>query len=220
MNKLTSAEDALSRLKEGDTIMIGGFLASGNPMYLVKALNATTAGNLTVISNDTGINECPSFDLMKSGRVKKVYASYIGGNSETGRLLMSKEAEVELVPQGTLAERIRAGGAGIGGFLSPVGVGTIVADNKQVVTVEGKDFLLELPLRANIALIKAHIADEKGNLVIQGSSKNFNTVMATAADYVVAQVDTYVKAGEIDPEHVTIPGIFVDAIVKVGESHE
>ena len=129
---------------------------------------------------------------------------------------MTGEAEVVLVPQGTLAEKIRAGGAGLGGFLTPVGVGTVVEEGKTRMTLHGKDYLLEEPLRGQMALIRAHVADESGNLVIRGSSKNFNVVMATAADYVVAQVDEIVPVGSLDPECITIPGIYVDALVKVG----
>lgn len=131
---------------------------------------------------------------------------------------MTKEAEVQLFPQGTLAEKIRAGGAGLGGVLTPVGVGTIVEEGKKKIQIDGREYLLELPLKADVALIRAHKADEAGNLVINGSSRNFNLVMATAAEYVVAQTDEYVKTGEIDPNHVNVPGIFVDAIVKVGEN--
>lgn len=216
MNKITTAQEAMKRVKENDTLMIGGFLFGGNPEYLVSVLNETTPGNLTLISNDTGTADMQTYTLTKSGRVKKIYASYIGANPETGRLFITKEAEVELVPQGTLAERIRAGGAGLGGFLTPVGLGTIVEEGKKKIEVEGREFLLELPLHANVALIKAHIADEVGNLVIKGSSKNFNVVMATAADYVIVEVDEIVKAGTLDPDVITVPGIYVDAIVKVG----
>ena len=130
---------------------------------------------------------------------------------------MTGEAAVHLFPQGTLAEKIRAGGAGLGGFLTPVGVGTVVEDGKRKVEIDDREYLLEMPLRANVALIRARQADEAGNLVINGSSRNFNIVMASAADYVIAEVDEYVKTGEIDPNHVNVPGIFVDAIVKVGE---
>ncbi|PXV89421.1 acetate CoA/acetoacetate CoA-transferase alpha subunit [Lachnotalea glycerini] len=216
-NKITSAQEAISMIKDGDSIMVGGFLTGGHPEHLVAALlNENSAGNLTIISNDTGTQELSIFQLVKSGRVKRIFASYIGSNPETGRLLMTKEATVQLFPQGTLAEKIRAGGAGLGGFLTPVGVGTIVEEDKRKIEIDNKEYLLEMPLKANVALIKAHMADETGNLVINGSSRNFNIVMATAADYVIAEVDEYVKAGEIDPNHVNVPGIFVNAIVKVG----
>lgn len=213
IKKVCTAQEAVKVVKEGDSIMIGGFLAGGVPNILVNALNETTAGNLTVISTDTGVANSPSHELMKSGRVKKVYASYIGANPETGRLYITGEADIELVPQGTLAERIRSGGAGLGGFLTPTGVGTIIEKGKQKITIDDKVFLLELPLKADVALIKAHIADEVGNLVITGSSRNFNVVMASAADYVIVEVDKLVKTGEICPNDITVPGIFVNAIV-------
>lgn len=219
MNKVISTEEAVKKVKDGDTVMVGGFLAGGYPEDLVRALvDTNSAGNLTIISNDTGTAELSIYELVKSGRVKRIFASYIGANPETGRLLMTKEADVQLFPQGTLAEKIRAGGAGLGGVLTPVGVGTVVEEGKKKLEIEGREYLLELPLKADVALIKAHKADETGNLVINGSSRNFNMIMATAAEYVVAQTDEYVKTGEIDPNHVNVPGIFVDAIVKVGEN--
>ncbi|MEE4561884.1 CoA transferase subunit A [Paenibacillus polymyxa] len=219
--KVNSAEEAVKRIKDGDTVMVGGFLQGGIPEELVRALvDTNSADNLTIISNDTGTTELSIYRLVKSGRVKRIFASYIGSNPETGRLLMTKEAEVQLFPQGTLAEKIRAGGAGLGGFLTPVGVGTIVEEGKQKIKIDEREYLLELPLKADVALIRAHKADEAGNLIINGTSRNFNMVMATAAEYVVAQTDEYVKAGEIDPNHINVPGIFVDAIVKVGGDNE
>jgi acetate CoA/acetoacetate CoA-transferase alpha subunit len=216
-SKLTTAQEAVSKVKDGDTIMIGGFLTGGHPENLVSALlNTNSADNLAIISNDTGTQELSIYPLVKSGRVKRIFASYIGANPETGRLLMTGEATVQLFPQGTLAEKIRAGGAGLGGVLTPVGVGTVVEEKKKKIEIDEKEYLLEMPLRANVAFIKAYKADETGNLIINGSSRNFNIVMATAADYVIAEVDEYVKAGEIDPNHVNVPGIFVNAIVKVG----
>lgn len=216
-SKLVTAQEAVSKVKDGDMLMVGGFMYGGHPETLVKALvNTNSAGSLTVVSNDTGTPELSIYQLVKSGRVKQIFASYIGSNPETGRLLMTGEADVQLFPQGTLAEKIRAGGAGLGGVLTPVGVGTVVEEGKRKIEIDEKEYLLEMPLKANVALIKANIADETGNLVINGSSRNFNVVMATAADYVIAEVDEYVKAGEIDPNHVNVPGIFVNAIVKVG----
>lgn len=216
-SKLMTAEEAVSKVKDGDMLMIGGFLAGGHPENLVSALVKTnSAGNLAIVSNDTGTPELSIYQLVKSGRVKQIFASYIGSNPETGRLLMTGEAKVQLFPQGTLAEKIRAGGAGLGGVITPVGIGTIVEEGKRKINIDGKDYLLELPLKANVAFIKAQKADETGNLIINGSSRNFNIVMATAADYVVAEVEEYVHTGEIDPNQVNVPGIFVNAIVKVG----
>jgi len=218
MKKITTASEAVQIIKDGDTIMVGGFLAGGVPNSLIEALiESSSAKNLTVISNDTGVAESPFHRFIKTGRVKKIYASYIGANPETSRLYITGEADVQLVPQGTLAERIRAGGAGLGGILTPTGVGTIVEDGKQKITLDGKEYLLELPLKANVALIKAHVTDEVGNLIINGSSRNFNIVMASAADHVIVEVNKMVKKGEIDPNEVTIPGIFVNIIVMKEE---
>ncbi|RKD30777.1 CoA transferase subunit A [Lacrimispora algidixylanolytica] len=216
-SKLLSAKEAVEKVKDGDAIMVGGFLAGGHPEHLVNALLETnSAKDLTVISNDTGTKDLSIFQLVKSGRVKRIFASYIGSNPETGRLMMSGEAEVKLFPQGTLAEKIRSGGAGLGGVLTPVGLGTIVEEGKEKLEIQGKEYLLEMPLKANVAFIKADKADEAGNLIIRGSSRNFNIVMATAADYVIAEVNEIVPIGEIEPNHVNVPGVLVNAIVKVG----
>jgi acetate CoA/acetoacetate CoA-transferase alpha subunit len=216
-SKLLSAKEAVEKVKDGDAIMVGGFLAGGHPEHLVNALLETnSAKDLTVISNDTGTKDLSIFQLVKSGRVKRIFASYIGSNPETGRLMMTGEAEVKLFPQGTLAEKIRSGGAGLGGVLTPVGLGTIVEEGKEKLEIQGKEYLLEMPLKANVAFIKAEKADEAGNLIIRGSSRNFNIVMATAADYVIAEVNEIVPIGEIEPNHVNVPGVLVNAIVKVG----
>ena len=216
-SKLLSAKEAVEKVKDGDAIMVGGFLAGGHPEHLVNALLETNpAKDLTVISNDTGTKDLSIFQLVKSGRVKRIFASYIGSNPETGRLMMTGEAEVKLFPQGTLAEKIRSGGAGLGGVLTPVGLGTIVEEGKEKLEIQGKEYLLEMPLKANVAFIKAEKADEAGNLIIRGSSRNFNIVMATAADYVIAEVNEIVPIGEIEPNHVNVPGVLVNAIVKVG----
>ncbi len=213
--KQKDIKEALQAVKDGDTIMIGGFLHCGNPQLLVKELLETSVENLTTISSDTGTMETSNHDLFKSGKVKKLLASYIGGNPMAGQFLISGEAEVQLFPQGTLAEKIRIGGAGLGGFLTPVGIGTVVEEGKEKITVEGKTYILELPLRANVALIKADKADKAGNLFISGSARNFNSLMATAADHVIAEVSEIVETGEINPDHVTVPGIFVDTLVKI-----
>lgn len=217
MSKLTTSKEAMERVRDGHSIMVGGFLACGHPETLVNSLVETKVKNLTIISNDTGTIECAIYNVIKTGQASTIIASYIGANPETGKLLMSKLADVQLFPQGTLAEKIRAGGAGLGGFLTPVGVGTIVEEGKRKIEVEGKQYLLEFPLKADIALIKAHKADVNGNLVFMGSTRNFNAIMATAANYVIAEVEEYVRAGEIDPNDVIVPGILVDAIVMVGE---
>ncbi len=215
VNKIKDLNEALKIVKDGDVVMVGGFLQCGQPQHLVRALTETGVGELTLISTDTGTMETSNYFLLKSGKVKRLMASYIGGNPEAGNYLISGEAEVLLFPQGTLAEKIRAGGAGLGGFLSPVGIGTVVEEGKQKLIVDGKEYLLELPLWANVALIKADKADKAGNLRILGSARNFNVLMATAADHVVAEVSEIVETGDLDPNDVTVPGIFVDTLVKI-----
>jgi acetate CoA/acetoacetate CoA-transferase alpha subunit len=215
LDKIKELSEAVKVVKNGDVIMVGGFLQCGQPQHLVRALTETDVGDLTLISTDTGTMETSDYFLLKSGKVRRIMASYIGGNPEAGNYLISGEAEVLLFPQGTLAEKIRAGGAGLGGFLSPVGIGTVVEEGKQKLTVDGKEYLLELPLWANVALIKADKADKAGNLRITGSARNFNVLMATAADHVVAEVSEIVETGDIDPDDVTVPGIFVDTLVKI-----
>jgi len=214
-NKIKDIKEAVRIVKNGDTVMVGGFLQCGHPQYLVRALTESDVRDLTLVSTDTGNMETSNYYLLKSGKVIRIIASYIGGNPEAGNFLISGEAEVLLFPQGTLAEKIRAGGSGLGGFLSPVGIGTVVEEGKQKLTVEGKEYLLELPLRANVSLIKADQADKAGNLRIRGSARNFNVLMATAADHVVAEVSEIVETGAIDPNDVTVPGIFVDTLVKI-----
>lgn len=214
-NKIKDIDDAVKIVKNGDTVMVGGFLQCGNPQHLVGALTKTDVTGLTLVSSDTGSMETSNYGLLQSGKVIRIMASYIGGNPEGGNFIISGEAEVLLFPQGTLAEKIRAGGAGLGGFLSPVGIGTVVEEGKQKLTIGDKEYLLELPLRANVAFIKAGKADKAGNLRITGSARNFNVLMATAADHVVAEVSEIVEIGEIDPDDVTVPGIFVNTLVKI-----
>lgn len=214
-DKIKDIRTALTVVRDGDTVMVGGFLQCGQPQHLVGALTETGVKDLTLISSDTGSMETSNYELLKSGKVRRLMASYIGGNPEAGNFLITGEAEVILFPQGTLAEKIRAGGAGLGGFLSPVGIGTVVEEGKQKIIVGEKEYLLELPLRANVALVKADVADRSGNLRIRGSARNFNVVMATAADHVIAEVTEIVETGGIDPDDVTVPGIFIDTIVKI-----
>lgn len=215
MNKVTTVKEAVQRLKSGDTVLIGGFLQSGAPETILQGvLNYSDAKDLTIVSNDTGTSEMTTIKIMQQGRVKKVITSYIGANPVTGQMLMDNPESVELSPQGTLAERIRCGGAGIAAFYTPVGVGTIVEKGKEKRTFNGVDYLLETNIRGNIAFIKATIADKEGNCFLKGSTKNFNAIMARAADYVVVEAEQIVEVGELDHELVTIPGLFIDAIVQ------
>lgn len=212
-NKLMSAKEAAKHIRDGDHVMVGGFLDGGNPQLVIREVIENGTKELTITSNDTGKEGCSVYDLMFTGNVVEVNASYIGSNPETGRRMITGETKVNLFPQGSLAEKIRAGGTGLGGVLTPVGIGTVVEEGKQKLEIGGREYLLELPLHANVAVLKAHVADEAGNLVINGSSRNFNISMAFAADFVIAETESYVKAGEIDPNHVNVPGLLVDAIV-------
>jgi acetate CoA/acetoacetate CoA-transferase alpha subunit len=215
MNKVTTATEAVKAVRDGDTLLVGGFLMAGSPETLIGTLlNESAAKDLTVVSNDTGTEYSNMIKLMKQGRVRKVNASYIGSNPMTGQMLIDDPTSVTLYPQGTLAEKIRAGGAGIAGFYTPVGVGTIVEEGKEKRTIDGVDYLLERALRGNVAFVKATVADKAGNCFMRGSTKNFGAVMARAADFVVAEAEKIVETGELDPELVTIPGIFIDALVQ------
>jgi acetate CoA/acetoacetate CoA-transferase alpha subunit len=217
LNKVkNSADEAVAGVKDGCVIMIGGFMVCGTPENLVDALVRKGVKNLTVICNDAGYPDRGVGKLLANGQIKTLIASHVGLNPEVARRMntgiAADKLECILVPQGTLAERIRAGGAGLGGVLTPTGVGTIVADGKQIITIDGKDFLLEKPLRADFAFIRASVIDTFGNTVCLGTTKNFNLVMATAADCVIAGACKIVQPGGIDPEAVHISGIFIDAI--------
>jgi 3-oxoacid CoA-transferase A subunit len=211
---LASAEDAVAEIPDGATIMMGGFGLCGIPEQLIAALHARGTTGLTVISNNAGIDDFGVGVLLKSRQVRKMIATYVGENKEFERQYLTSELEVELVPQGTFSERIRAGGAGIAGFFTPTGFGTLVADGKETRTIDGKSYVLELPLKADFAFIKAWKGDRVGNLVYRRTARNFNPVMATAAAVTIAEVEHLVEPGEIDPDHVITPGIFVQHILQ------
>src|SRR5437773_4274619 len=215
MNKvLGGASDAVARIPDGATIMIGGFGLSGIPERLIAALHARGAKGLTVISNNAGVDDFGVGILLRARQVRKMIATYVGENKEFERQFLAKELDVELVPQGTFAERIRAGGAGIGGFFTPTGYGTLVAEGKETRTIDGKPFVLERPLHADFAFVKAWKGDRFGNLVYRRTARNFNPVMATAAEVTIAEVEQLVEPGKIDPDHVVTPGIFVRHILQ------
>lgn len=218
MNKIISIEEISSILTDGMTIMAGGFMGVGTPQELVTALLEADVKDLTLIANDTAFVETGVGPLIVNKRVKKVIASHIGTNPETGKQMIAGELDVELVPQGTLAERVRAGGSGLGGVLTPTGVGTVVEEGKEKIIVDGREYLLEKPLRAEVALLKAFKADKAGNLIYHRSARNFNPLMALAADLVIVQVEQIVEVGEIDPDEVMTPGILVDKIFVQGGS--
>ena len=214
MSKFISIEEAVSKVKDGMTIMVGGFLANGTPNKIVVALAKSGVKNLTLICNDTAYPDKGVGQLIANKQVKKLFVSHIGTNPHTSEQMNSGELEIEFCPQGSLAERVRAGGCGLGGILTQTGMGTIVAEGKQIVNVDGKDYLLEKPLRADIALVGASLGDKAGNLVYRGTSQNFNPLMASAADLVIAEVNELVEVGEIAAENVKTPSIMVDFIVK------
>ena len=214
MSKFISIEEAVSKVKDGMTIMVGGFLANGTPNKIVDALAKSCVKNLTLICNDTAYPDKGVGQLIANKQVKKLFVSHIGTNPHTSEQMNSGELEIEFCPQGSLAERVRAGGCGLGGILTQTGMGTIVAEGKQIVNVDGKDYLLEKPLRADIALVGASLGDKAGNLVYRGTSQNFNPLMASAADLVIAEINELVEVGEIAAENVKTPSIMVDFIVK------
>ncbi|MDR7866915.1 MAG: acetate CoA-transferase subunit alpha [Sporomusaceae bacterium] len=214
MNKVRPLAEAVAAVKDGATVMIGGFLGVGTPAAIIDALVAKGVKDLTVIANDTAMPEVGIGKLVVTRQLKKAIVSHIGTNPETGRQMIAGELDVVLTPQGTLAEQIRAGGAGLGGILTPTGVGTVVEEGKQKLTLAGREYLVELPLRADVALLKAHKADKAGNLVLRRSAKNFNPLMALAAGTVIAEVEQIVETGAIDPDEVTVPGVVVDIIVQ------
>ena len=214
-----SADEAVKNVKGGMSVMIGGFNFGGVPYTLVEALEKAGTNGLTMIPNDTRYADVGHGRLVAAGQIKKVIASHIGINKKTGEQYNAGTLELELVPQGTFVERIRAGGFGLGGFLTPTGVGTKVEEGKQVIEVNGKKYLLELPLRADVALIRAHKADRMGNLTYFGTNRNFNPTMATAADLVIAEVDSIVDVGELDPDNIVTPGILVDILVVKGDNY-
>lgn len=217
-SKMLTAQEAISGIQDGATIMVGGFMACGTPEILIDALVEKNVKNLTIICNDAGVPGRGVGKLLSNGQIKTLIASHVGLNPEVAQRMNTdvEEDKLEciLVPQGTLAERIRAGGAGLGGFLTPTGVGTIVAEGKEVFRIDGKEYLLEKPLKADVAFIRGTVTDQFGNTTYNGTTRTFNPMMATAADYVIVGTCELVEVGEIDPNHIVTSGIFVDAIVE------
>ncbi|OFW04699.1 MAG: succinyl-CoA--3-ketoacid-CoA transferase [Acidobacteria bacterium RIFCSPLOWO2_02_FULL_68_18] len=220
MNKvLSGAEEAVAAIHDGASIMIGGFGLCGIPENLIRALHARGTRRLTIISNNAGVEGFGVGLLLAAKQIAKIVATYLGDNAEFERQIRSGELEAEVVPQGTFAERIRAGGAGIGGFYTPTGVGTLVAEGKETRVVDDREYLLELPLRADFAFVKAFRGDRHGNLVYRKTARNFNPVMATAAAVTIAEVEQLVEPGQIDPDTVVTPGIFVTHVFR-GQAYE
>ncbi len=217
MNKLGTVAQAVEKVKPGMRIMVGGFLGAGTPDNIINALVEKNVKDLTLIGNDTSFPDYPVGKLIVNKMVKKAIVSHVGTNKETGRQMNAGEMEVELVPQGTLAERVRAAGAGLGGVITPTGVGTIVEEGKQTVEINGRKFLIEEPVFADVALLHARKADKLGNLVFDKAGRNWNPIMAMAADFVIVEADEIVEVGELSPEEIITPHIFVDMIVEWGK---
>jgi 3-oxoacid CoA-transferase subunit A len=215
MDKLVeSADAAVADIGDGATVLVGGFGLCGNPENLIAALHRRGVGGLTLVSNNCGTTDLGLGVLLQARQVKRIVASYVGENKEFERQYLSGELEVELVPQGTLAERLRAGGAGIGGFYTRTGVGTQVADGKEVRVFDGQEYLLERPLRGDFALVHAWRADTHGNLIFRKTARNFNPQVAVAAAVTIAEAEEVVPAGALDPDQIHLPGIYVKRLVR------
>lgn len=215
-SKVAGVQEALTHIKSGQTIMLSGFTNVGSPNKFIVKMAQAGITDIELIANDAGNDHADGIGtLICQHRVKKLTASHVGLNPKVAEQMNAGELEVVLVPQGTLAERIRCGGTGLGGVLTPTGVGTVVAEGKQVIQVDGRDYLLETPLRAQVAVVKAWKADTSGNLVYRRAGRNFNPLMAMAADFVIAEVEEVVEVGQLDPDEIMTPGVCVDLVVKL-----
>ncbi|MDC7125454.1 MAG: 3-oxoacid CoA-transferase subunit A [Spirochaetales bacterium] len=218
--KILTSDAAAELVKSGDVVMVGGFMGCGSPPEILSSLEKAGTNNLTLVCNDAGwympdkgmVNGVAPLVLNK--QFSKAITTHIGLNSEMQRQMLSGETDVQLVPQGTLAEKIRSAGCGLGGFLTPTGVGTEVEEGKEVIEHDGKKYLLEYPLKGNVALLHASVADKAGNLLFARSARNFGPLMAMACDLVIVQADKIVEIGELDPEAIITPSIFVDYLVQ------
>ena len=213
-NKVVSLEEAVSKISDGVILMVGGFLSVGSPLTIIDAIVNKGVKDITLISNDTSKPGIGNSKFIAAKLVKKVITSHIGTNPETGKQMMEGSLEVQLVPQGSLAEMIRAAGAGLGGVLTPTGVGTDAANGKQTIIIGNRKYLIELPLKADVAVIRGSVVDTFGNIYYKKTTQNFNPIMATAANTVIVEAEEIVEEGELDPNHVMTPGIFVDYIVR------
>ena len=217
--RIASADAAIEKLHDGATILMGGFGICGIPENLIAAVQRKGAKNLTIVSNNPGVDDFGIGLLLHNRQVEKMISSYVGENKFFEQLVLSGEIQMELNPQGTLAERLRAGGAGIPAFYTPTGYGTMVAEGKETREFDGRQYVLERGIRGEFAFIKAWKGDRWGNLIYRKTARNFNPMMATAADYVIAEVEELVELGRLAPDQVHTPGIFVDAIFQ-GQRYE
>lgn len=210
---LTSFTDAVADIKDGATLLVGGFGLCGIPENLIKGLRETGVKDLTIISNNCGVDDWGLGLLLENKQIKKIMASYVGENKEFERQVLGGELEVDLIPQGTLAERIRAGGAGIPAFYTPAGVGTKIAEGKEVRIFDGKEYLMEHAITADFSLVRAYIGDKHGNLIYHKTAQNFNPLMAAAGKVTIAEVENLVEPGELNPEHIHTPSIYVNKLI-------
>ncbi len=214
-----NAMEAIRDVGDGATIMLGGFGLCGIPENLIQAVKEKGIRDLICISNNAGVDDFGIGILLQTRQVKKMISTYVGENDIFEKQCLSGELDVELVPQGTFAERLRAGGAGIGGFFTPTGYGTVVAEGKEVKIIDGKEYILEYPLKAEFAFVKAYKGDKMGNLIYRKTARNFNPMMATAAKITIAEVEELVEVGELDPETIVTPGVYVQRIFQ-GNNYE
>jgi len=216
MAKIITIDQAVDLIKDGDTLLIGGFLGVGSPEPIIDALVASDKKDFTLVANDTGFVDKGNGKMVVNKQFKKIIASHIGTNKETGRQMTEGETEVVLMPQGTLAEMVRAKTYGLGGILTPTGMGTEVQEGRQVITLSGKDYILEEALGGDVSLLSAQIVDKAGNLYFHGSTQNFNVPMAGASTINIVLAEKLVEVGELDPDMVKVPGVFIDYIIDGG----
>jgi acetate CoA/acetoacetate CoA-transferase alpha subunit len=213
-NKVVPIDEAMSHIKSGMTIAVGGFIGQGDPLTLIDYLKTMDVGDLTIYENDAGYRDRGVVELVRQGKIKKIVASHIGTTPEIGKAMNEGRLIVEATPQGTLAEMMRCGGAGLGGFLTPTGIGTIAEEGKQIIELDGRKFILVPSIKCDVAIVRAHRGDTWGNLIYRGTSRNFNVPAAMCAEYVISEVENLYTMGELDPEGIHTSGIFVDAVVR------
>lgn len=209
-----SFDKAVTDIHDGATLLVGGFGLCGIPENLIKALKKKGTKNLTIVSNNCGVDDWGLGLLLENKQIKKIYASYVGENKEFERQVLSGELEVELVPQGTLSERLRAGGAGIPAFYTPAGVGTKIAEGKETRVFDGKEYVLEKAIKGDFSLVRAHRGDTFGNLIYRKTARNFNPMIAAAGNVTIAEVEHLLKPGELNPEYIHTPSIYVDKLIQ------
>lgn len=217
IDKTTTIDKALEHIHDGDTVMVGGFGVPGTPFTLIEGLLKKGITDLILIKNEANEDGMGISKLIEAGRVKKLITSHLGLNATVIGMMNRKDIEVEFYPQGILAEKVRAGGAGLFGILTDISIDTILREKKQIITIDGRQVIVEKPLRADVALIHAFTGDRMGNLLYEKSAQNFNPVMAMAADKVIAEVEKIVEIGELDPDHIHTPGAFIDYIIMIRE---